>query len=69
MIDTFWCDGKKIIEIEPTICPCCTKCWMITKGKSKGKCVYGGPYLGHIDVEEDGKRKSNSIGSSRFGGS
>jgi len=48
LIDKFWCDGKDIIEIEPYSCLCCTKCWFIAKGKKRGKCVYGGPYLGYI---------------------
>ena len=53
MIDKFWCDGKNIIEIEPHNCPCCTKCWMVTRGLYTGRCVYLGPYKGYVHVRED----------------
>ena len=37
--------------VIPWTCPCCTKCWMIVEGKRKGRCVYGGPYKGYVEVE------------------
>jgi hypothetical protein len=38
--------------VVPWSCPCCNKCWLVIKGKGIGKCVYGGPYKGYIEVPE-----------------
>lgn len=38
--------------VEPYKCAVCKKCWRYLSGKSTGRCVHGGPYLGYIDVAE-----------------
>ncbi len=38
--------------VQPYSCPCCTKCWRYMHGPKEGRCLYEGPYLGYIDVEE-----------------
>ena len=39
-------------HVAPYSCACCTKCWIITKGKAKGSCIYGGPFDGYERDEE-----------------
>lgn len=34
--------------MTPCSCPCCTKCWAV----APGKCLYGGPYLGYVEIKE-----------------
>lgn len=35
---------------EPCKCPVCDMCRAYTAGPSKGRCVYGGPYLGYMKI-------------------
>lgn len=38
--------------VIPVSCPCCVKCWLVVKSEhfAAGKCLYGGPFLGYLDV-------------------
>ncbi len=40
------------LYLVPHTCPCCKKCWKIIAGKGTGRCVWGGPYLGYVEVPE-----------------
>lgn len=41
---------------QPTSCACCTKCWLIAQTHNpgrRGRCVYGGPFLGYYQVNPE----------------
>jgi hypothetical protein len=38
--------------VVPTSCACCKVCWLITRGRKAGYCVWNGPYRGYIEVKD-----------------
>lgn len=38
--------------VIPHKCPVCRKCWLVVYGRNAGKCVYGGPYRGYLELRE-----------------
>lgn len=46
--------------VVPVSCSCCNKCWLIVGGSYPGRCVWGGPYNGYVELKENGKSESNN---------
>lgn len=45
-------EEDRVVECS---CPCCKKCWVFVaskKGRKNGMCVFGGPFKGYYDADE-----------------
>lgn len=45
--------------LEPVSCEVCQVCW---REVGKGPCLYGGPYLGYVIIEEEGRGSGPDFG-------
>ena len=63
--ESFFENSQGIPWIIPHSCDCCVKCWLFVDqhgtpsvtldkmGRPRNHCVYGGPYFGYIEIEEN----------------
>ncbi len=46
---SYW-DPVFLDNVVPTKCEVCLKCW---KSMTTGRCLYGGPFLGYVEVPDE----------------